>query len=68
MIYPYFQAYYTSLAHVSLYGPTMFAPIIRHNARLANAFSDGRQYFVLLVRKNNAIRSFPQKNRCCVIG
>ncbi len=51
MIYPYFQAYYTSLAHVSLYGPTMFAPIIRHNARLANAFSDGRQYFVLLVRE-----------------
>jgi len=43
------QAYYTALQHVSLYGPTMFAPIIRHVGRLANAFQNGRQYFVLLI-------------------
>ena len=43
------QAYFTSLQHVTLYGPTNFAPVINHVAKFANSFQDGRQYFVLLI-------------------
>ena len=43
------QAYYSSLQSVTLYGPTNFAPVIKHVAKFANAYQDGRQYFVLLI-------------------
>ena len=43
------QAYFASLQSVRLYGPTNFAPVIRHVSRFAQAYQDGRQYFVLLI-------------------
>ncbi len=43
------QAYYTALQNVTLYGPTNFSPVIRHVARFAQTYQDGRQYFVLLI-------------------
>ena len=42
-------AYLTSLQTVTLYGPTNFSPVINHVAKFANAYQDGRQYFVLLI-------------------
>ncbi len=43
------QAYFTALQNVTLYGPTNFSPVINHVARFAQAYQDGRQYFVLLI-------------------
>ena len=43
------QAYYTALRSVTLYGPTNFAPVIKHVTRFASAYQDGSQYFVLLI-------------------
>jgi hypothetical protein len=48
-------AYYTALQSVSLYGPTNFSPVIEHVARFANAYQDGRQYFVLLILTDGII-------------
>jgi hypothetical protein len=42
-------AYLTSLHSVTLYGPTNFAPVIKHVAKFAQSFLDGKQYFVLLI-------------------
>ena len=60
------RAYYTSLQHVSLYGPTMFAPIIRHNARLARAYQDGRQYFVMLILTDGIITDMEETKQAIV--
>ena len=60
------QAYYTALQHVTLYGPTMFAPIIRHNARLASAYSDGRQYFVLMIITDGIITDMEETKAAIV--
>ena len=43
------EAYQTSLESVQLYGPTNFAPVIRHVTRFAKAYADGSQYFVLMI-------------------
>lgn len=43
------QAYFTALQSVTLYGPTNFAPVIKHVAKFAQAYQDGKQYFVLLI-------------------
>ncbi len=42
-------AYLNALHNVTLYGPTNFSPVIKHVARFAQAYQDGRQYFVLLI-------------------
>ena len=34
---------------VSLYGPTNFAPVIKHVAQFARSHQDGNNYFVLLI-------------------
>lgn len=43
------QSYFTSLQQVTLYGPTNFAPVVRHVSKFAQAYQDGTQYFVLLI-------------------
>ena len=43
------EAYRTSLESVQLYGPTNFAPVIRHVSKVAKAYADGSQYFVLMI-------------------
>lgn len=42
------QAYYNTLNHVKLYGPTNFAPVIQNLIKIACG-QDGRNYFVLLI-------------------
>jgi len=53
------QAYYNSLNTVQLYGPTCFAPVIRHVARFASASADGKNYFVLLIITDGIITDRP---------
>ena len=48
-------AYTNAVQHVQLYGPTNFAPIINHPARFAQAYQDGRQYFVFLILTDGLI-------------
>ncbi|XP_043190059.1 copine-8-like [Amphibalanus amphitrite] len=43
------QAYYHSLNTVQLYGPTNFAPVIRHVSRIAASSPPDRDYYVLLI-------------------
>ena len=43
------EAYQKAIHSVSLYGPTNFAPVIRHVAKFAKAYQDGAQYFILLI-------------------
>ena len=43
------QAYFMALQSVQLYGPTNFAPVIRHVTKFAQSYQDGKQYFVLLI-------------------
>ena len=45
------DAYQTSLKCVELYGPTNFAPVIKHVTKFAK-YSDGSHYFVLLGRSS----------------
>jgi len=44
----------------------MFAPIIRHVGRLANAFQDGRQYFVLLIITDGIITDMEETKSAIV--
>ncbi|XP_038067403.1 copine-8-like isoform X2 [Patiria miniata] len=48
-------AYQQALVTVELYGPTLFAPIINHVARFANAKQDGSEYFILLIITDGCI-------------
>ena len=43
------EAYQTSLESVQLYGPTNFAPVIRHVTKFAKAYANGSQYFILMI-------------------
>ena len=49
------QAYCNALQNIQLYGPTNFAPVINHVAAFANAFQDGKQYFVQLIITDGVI-------------
>lgn len=43
------DAYHSCLSRVQLYGPTNFAPIIKHVAQFAAAHRHGDKYFILLM-------------------
>ena len=62
------QAYLTSLQTVTLYGPTNFSPVINHVAKFANAYQDGRQYFVLLIITVSTLASNMKKSSNIVIN
>jgi len=51
-------AYQNSLGAVQLYGPTNFAPVINHVARIASANQSGGNYYVLLIITDGAITDF----------
>ncbi|XP_037075271.1 copine-8-like [Pollicipes pollicipes] len=53
------QAYYNALNTVQLYGPTCFAPAIRHVARFASTCEPGKHYFVLLIITDGIITDQP---------
>lgn len=48
-------AYYNAVQAVTLYGPTNFSPVIDHVAKFAQAYQDGKQYFVLLIITDGVI-------------
>ncbi|DBA04620.1 TPA: hypothetical protein N0F65_012203 [Lagenidium giganteum] len=56
------QLYTSSLGHVRLHGPTLFAPLINQAAQIAIHFSDPRRqkYFVLLILTDGAIMDMQQ--------
>jgi len=60
------QAYLTSLQTVTLYGPTNFSPVINHVAKFANAYQDGRQYFVLLIITDGIITDIDETKNAIV--
>ncbi len=61
------QAYYTAVQSVQLYGPTNFRPVIDHVAKFANAYQDGRQYFVLLIITDGIITDF-EETKAAIVG
>lgn len=60
------QAYATSLQSVSLYGPTNFSPVINHVAKFAQAYQDGRQYFILLIITDGIITDLEETKSAIV--
>jgi len=60
-------AYHNSLINVQLYGPTNFAPVIRHVARFAQAYrNDASNYFVLLIITDGIITDFEETKRSII--
>lgn len=54
-------AYQAALNSVQLYGPTNFAPVIRHVAKFAEAYQhDPSNYFVLLIITDGLITDFDE--------
>lgn len=61
------QAYYRTLNCVQLYGPTNFAPVINHIARLASdSGPPGSNYFILLILTDGIITDMPQTSEAIV--
>lgn len=63
------SAYYHSIQHVQLYGPTNFAPIINQIARIASAAQrqkPGEEYFVLLMLTDGIISDMAQTKEAIV--
>ncbi|KAK3577893.1 hypothetical protein CHS0354_008288 [Potamilus streckersoni] len=54
------ETYYNALRSVQLYGPTNFAPCVRHVARFATQYRDGSHYFILLIITDGVITDLPQ--------
>ena len=53
-------AYRTCIQRIQLYGPTNFAPTVNHVANIARNFTDGSQYFILLIVTDGIITDMPQ--------
>ncbi|XP_077983033.1 copine-8-like [Glandiceps talaboti] len=61
------QAYQQSIRAVQLYGPTNFAPVINHVARFAASYTDGSNYFILLIITDGIISDMEQ-TKAAVVG
>jgi len=59
-------AYKACIGQIQLYGPTNFAPTIRHVANIARQFTDGSQYFILLILTDGVISDMPQTKTAIV--
>ncbi|XP_018013804.1 copine-8 isoform X2 [Hyalella azteca] len=62
------EAYRHSLATVGLYGPTNFAPVIKHVANFARSLLDGKNYFVLLIITDGCITDLPATREALVMA
>ena len=56
-------SYKGCISRVQLYGPTNFAPTINHVAAIARQFTDGSQYFILLIITDGIITDMPQTKK-----
>lgn len=59
-------AYLNTLQVVQLYGPTNFAPVIRHVTRFASSIRDGSAYFVLLIITDGVISDMIDTKRAII--
>lgn len=59
-------AYKGCISRIQLYGPTNFAPTINHVAGIARQFTDGSQYFILLIITDGIITDMPQTKTAIV--
>ncbi|GAB6026834.1 Copine-8 [Chamberlinius hualienensis] len=60
------EAYFNTLRVVQLYGPTNFAPVIRHVSRFAESSRDGSNYYVLLIITDGAISDMSDTKRAII--
>ena len=60
------EAYDIAQRKVTQFGPTLFAPIIKHVAKFATAYQEGKQYFVLLILTNGVITDFEDTKEALV--
>lgn len=60
------SAYRECLNRVQLFGPTNFAPIIRHVGNIARGFMNGSQYFILLIVTDGIITDMDQTKKAIV--
>ena len=56
-------AYKGCISRIQLYGPTNFAPTILHVANIARQYTDGSQYFILLIITDGIITDMPQTKK-----
>lgn len=54
------DAYRYCINQVQLYGPTNFAPVIKHVANIAQSHRDGSRYFILLILTDGVITDMPE--------
>ncbi|XP_015370425.1 PREDICTED: copine-8-like, partial [Diuraphis noxia] len=54
------DAYRNCINQVQLYGPTNFAPVINHVAKIAQNNRDGSGYFILLILTDGVITDMPE--------
>jgi len=60
-------AYNNSLYNVQLYGPTNFAPVIRHVARFAHVYqNDPSNYFILLIITDGIITDLAETKKAII--
>ncbi|RZF42501.1 hypothetical protein LSTR_LSTR004420 [Laodelphax striatellus] len=60
------EAYRTSLRQIQLYGPTNFAPVIRHVTQFAQTYQDGSRYFILLILTDGVITDMNETTNAIV--
>ena len=60
------SAYKSCINRIQLYGPTNFAPVINHVAKVARTFIDGSQYFILLIVTDGIITDMEQTKSAIV--
>lgn len=60
------EAYRKCIRSVQLYGPTNFSPVINHVARFAKTYTDGSQYFILLIITDGVITDMAQTKQAVV--
>ncbi|VVC29986.1 Hypothetical protein CINCED_3A018449 [Cinara cedri] len=62
------DAYRTCINQVQLYGPTNFAPVINHVAKIAQSHQDGSKYFILLILTDGVITDMPETIQAIILS
>ncbi|XP_075222008.1 copine-8-like [Lycorma delicatula] len=62
------DAYHKCIRQVQLYGPTFFAPVIKHVANFATSYKnkDGSDYFILLILTDGVIDDMKQTSQAII--
>ncbi|KAI0220494.1 Copine-8 [Lamellibrachia satsuma] len=60
------QAYCGALDRVAMSGPTNFAPVIKHVAKIAQKWEDGTKYFILIILTHSVIRDMPMTKQAII--